>query len=683
MNAGTDPTRRIDFPDGESAAPQFDVSMIAHLAFGKADRAEIPDGEARHLALLPKESLELDLSDPAQRRFGDYELLELIGEGGMGVVYRARQRSLDREVAVKLLSAGPWASKEFVERFQREAQNAARMQHPNIVAIYEVDEIEELHFFSMRLVHGPSLAALIKREKKLPAQRAATLLRTIAEALDYAHRLGVLHLDLKPANVLIDENGVPHVADFGLSRRLEQGLAADNNEVSGTPSYMAPEQASAGAQKITPATDIWGLGAILYELVTGEPPYLANSPQNTLKLVVNEAARDPCELVPGLQRDLAAIIEKCMAHDTSARYASARDLADDLGRFLAGYAVKARPLNTMQRTARWARRQPYVAAFAALFVAALGAGLIATTLQWRRAEANAQRADRVREFLVGVLKKANPDENKGQPVTARQLLDYGARELDAPTAQDPAIQADLASTIGTLYWLVGDYAHADTMLARAGRVFRLPGVPDDVRARTLNAFALAEKTRHKFTDANAHAREALALAERIGDATDASEARYLDAETLFDLGNTHDAETLLREALADDRTHFGNDSDNAINDLILLGGILRELSRPDESIVLTRDAADAATRRYGRINSKVISALDYQARALMDSSHTAEALQAAGEAASLAQQLYGPEHPDTIARRSNLAGDLRAAGRYADALKIHLDALRVDAEKYC
>ena len=213
----------------------------------------------------PQIKLDLDLSDPVQRQFGDYELLELIGEGGMGVVYRALQTSLDREVAVKLLAAGPWASREFVERFHREAQNAARMQHPNIVAIYEVGSAEELHFFSMRLVCGSNLAAEILREGKLAALRAATLMRTVAEAVDYAHRLGVLHLDLKPANVLLDDNDTPDVDSFGHAHRLEQGLAADNHEVSGTPSYMAPEQATAGARKITPATDIWGLGAILYD----------------------------------------------------------------------------------------------------------------------------------------------------------------------------------------------------------------------------------------------------------------------------------------------------------------------------------------------------------------------------------------------------------------------------------
>jgi WD40 repeat protein len=223
--------------------------------------------------------------------------------------------------------------------------------------------------------------------------RAAQLLRTIAEAVDYAHRLGVLHLDLKPANVLLDETGTPHVADFGLARRLDQGLAAENNEVSGTPSYMAPEQATAGAQKITQATDIWGLGAVLYELVTGEPPFLASTAHGTLRLVVEGVLRNPRRYTPDLPRDLEAIILKCMARDVAQRYPSGRALADDLTRFIEGRAVSARPLNGLQRAARWTRREPKLATTALLALLALLAGLAATTQQWRRAESNRERAE--------------------------------------------------------------------------------------------------------------------------------------------------------------------------------------------------------------------------------------------------------------------------------------------------
>ena len=374
-------------PAVANASELSDTGIIA-LAFGRRDAHLSGLNRLRHLALLPNDALELDLADPEQRRFGDYELLELLGEGGMGIVYRARHLSLDREVAVKLLAAGPWASHEFIERFQHEAQNAARMQHPNIVAIHEVGEAEGLHFFSMRLVRGGSLAESIKREGRLDPRRAARLLRTIAEAVDYAHRLGVLHLDLKPANVLLDEQGVPHVADFGLARRLEQGASADNEEISGTPAYMAPEQAEPHARKISPATDLWGLGAILHEVACGQPPFQAGNAHDTLRLVRDAQVRPPRSLVPGLPRDLEAIILKCLQRDPAARYACARELADDLGRFVERRAVRARPLNAAQHVARWTGREPALAGATLLALAALLLGLVVSTAQWRKARGN-------------------------------------------------------------------------------------------------------------------------------------------------------------------------------------------------------------------------------------------------------------------------------------------------------
>ena len=393
MNAGNGDNVLVAGTEADPLARlHLHSAAFANLAFGSITRSPIgPLSSDRHLALLPTEALELDLSDPAQRQIGNYELLEWIGEGGMGVVYRARQSSLDREVAIKLLAAGPWASREFVERFRREAQNAARMQHPNIVGIYEVGSAEELHFYSMLLIHGPSLAAVLERDGHLAPKRAAMLLRTVAEAVDYAHRLGVLHLDLKPANVLIDENGTPHVADFGLARRLEHGLAADYDEISGTPSYMAPEQAQVRSQRITTATDIWGLGAILYEVAVGRPPFLGESAQATLRLVVEGTVRRPRHHVPNLPLDLEAIILRCIQREPAQRYATARALADDLGRFIEHRAVQARRLNATQLLWRWAKRQPYLAVLGLLFTLSLVTGFIGVASQWQRAETNAHR----------------------------------------------------------------------------------------------------------------------------------------------------------------------------------------------------------------------------------------------------------------------------------------------------
>jgi WD40 repeat protein len=362
-------------------------AALADLAFGSFSRDK--HGRGTHLALLTSDTLELDLSDPIQRRLGNYELLELIGEGGMGVVYRARQVNLNREVAIKLLAAGPWASREFIDRFVREAQHAASMQHPHIVTIYEVGTAEELHYFSMRLVRGASLATAIHKTGRYAPRRAAQLMCTVAEAVNYAHSLGVLHLDLKPANVLLDENEAPHVADFGLARRLDRVQAIDNTELSGTPSYMAPEQAEVGNVPLTTATDIWGLGGILYELVTGYPPFRGPSAQETLNLLRSEPVRKPRRLRPDLPPDLEAIILKCLDREPSRRYPSAKDLGDDLERFCEHRAVRARPLNVVQRLGRWAVREPRLAATAMLAMALLLIGLVTTSQQWRRAEANA------------------------------------------------------------------------------------------------------------------------------------------------------------------------------------------------------------------------------------------------------------------------------------------------------
>ncbi|HQX23958.1 MAG TPA: protein kinase [Pseudomonadota bacterium] len=389
MNA---PAARADATVPAPVFPQLHRAL-AELALASGPRAPLAQQTVgRHLAFLPPEALELDLDDPAQRDFGDYELIEKLGQGGMGVVYRARQVALDREVAVKLLAAGPWASRDFIERFRREAQSAARMQHPGIVSIFEVGAHDDLNYFSMQLVRGESLASLLAREGQQSPRRAAALLRTIAEAVDYAHSLGVLHLDLKPGNVLIDERGEPQVADFGLARRLDDTLAADSDEVSGTPSYMAPEQAVLRSHKLSPATDVYGLGAILYELLTGRPPFLGANPQATLQRVVEGAVEPPRRLVPALPADLEAICLKCLAKDPAERYRDARALAADLAAFLDDRPVSVRPLGTLQRLARAARREPRIAALAASLMLALASGLVATTWQARRASANADAA---------------------------------------------------------------------------------------------------------------------------------------------------------------------------------------------------------------------------------------------------------------------------------------------------
>jgi serine/threonine protein kinase len=309
------------------------------------------------------------------RYVGDYELLEKIAEGGMGIVYRARQVSLNRIVALKMIRAGQFAGDDDVRRFQAEAQMAAQLHHPNIVNIYEIGEDHGQHYFAMEYIDGHDLASLI-REHPLPPRKAAAYVRTVAEAIAYAHTQKTLHRDLKPSNILIDADDQPHVTDFGLAKRLgEQTGLTVTGQIVGTPSYMSPEQASGRNAEIGPASDVYALGAVLYELVTGRPPFKAATVMDTLVQVCVTEPVSPRLLNPQVPRDIEAICLKCLAKDPRERYGSAKELADDLGHFLAGEPTHARPPFIPLAAQTWFR-QNFRAALYTTLAGVLG-GLLA------------------------------------------------------------------------------------------------------------------------------------------------------------------------------------------------------------------------------------------------------------------------------------------------------------------
>src|SRR5438067_3480769 len=301
--------------------------------------------------------------------FGDYELLEEIGRGGQGVVYRARQKSLNRIVALKVIGLAHWATEAHVKRFRLEAEAAASLNHPCIVPIYEVGERDGACYFSMGLVEGGQLDAVAKREP-MPIRHAVELIAKLARTVHHAHEHGILHRDIKPGNILLDAKGEPHLTDFGLARLVEtESTVTRTMEVLGTPSYMAPEQAVGNNARVSSATDVYGLGAVFYQLITGHPPFAAGTTYETVRLVLDTEPRQPRLWNPKIDRDLDTICLKCLDKDPRRRYSSALALAEDLERWLKHEPIRARRTGLVTRGRKWVRRNPSIAVMAALLLA--------------------------------------------------------------------------------------------------------------------------------------------------------------------------------------------------------------------------------------------------------------------------------------------------------------------------
>lgn len=322
---------------------------------------------------------------PSQRVFGDYEIIQMIAQGGMGIVYKAKQISLNRVVALKMIRSGQLATPAEVQRFQTEATAAAQLDHPNIVPIYEIGECDGHYFYSMKYVEGDNLSTVIGR-RPMDLKKAACILSKIARAVHYAHQHGVLHRDLKPTNILIDKNGEPQLTDFGLAKFLGQKEnLTQSNAVMGSANYMSPEQAEGKISEVSVASDVYSLGAILYEMLTGKPPFEGESFVDTLRKVIEKDPIPPSTLNPRVDIDLETICLKCLDKQPANRYSSAEELANELESWMDGRPIKARPITRMQRLIKWAKRRPAIAGLLLLLfiVAAIGIGGI--FWQWREA----------------------------------------------------------------------------------------------------------------------------------------------------------------------------------------------------------------------------------------------------------------------------------------------------------
>ena len=502
------------------------------------------------------------LSGAASRAaFGDYELYEEIARGGMGVVYRARQISLNRPVAVKMILAGRLASDAEKTRFRTEAETAARLQHPGIVAVHEVGEEAGCQFFSMDFVAGRTLEDIV-RERPLPMQRAARYVRAIAEAIHYAHQKGVLHRDLKPSNVLIDGNDQPRVTDFGLAKWLEgKSDLTLTGQVLGSPSFMPPEQAGGKGRHVGPCGDIYSLGALLYHLVTGRPPFVAETPAATLRMVAEAEPVPPRLLNPGVPRDLETICLKALEKDPQQRYGTAQELANELGRFLRDEPIRARPVSRPEKILRWCRRNRALAATGSagiMLLLALGIGSPIAAYRINResqqARKEARRSQEMARFLKQMLESAGPSSARGRDSSMmREILDKTADRIGKELEDYPAVEADLRITLGKTYSDLGLITNALEMTMEGLRLARAHIGPTNAEVAT--ALANLGAMFYDAEDLEAserYAREALDMRLHLFGEMDTNVAMSLNnlGVTLWNRNKQQEAEQVQRRALA-------------------------------------------------------------------------------------------------------------------------------------
>jgi tetratricopeptide (TPR) repeat protein len=590
-----------------------------------------------------------------------YEILGVLGRGGMGVVYRAWQKGLNRLVAVKMIHAGAQASPAILARFHVEAVAVARLQHPNIVQVHDVGEHAGSPFLVLELIEGRSLAQRVAGTPQ-PARWAAELVETLARAISAAHQQGVVHRDLTPANILLTAQGVPKITDFGLAKLIIGGgdLRTQTGELLGTPSYMAPEQAASLHHAIGVATDVYALGAILYELIAGRPPFKAGSPLETLRQVVSNEPVALSRLVPSVPRDLETICLKCLRKEPAKRYADALDLAQDLRRYRDSRPILARRIGPLERAWRWGRRNPAMAALSALVVAltialAVGSTTAALWLKGSRDEARRQRnraEQNFREARQAVddsftrVSESTLLHTPGLQPLRKQLLQDALRYYQGfvhRLADQPGVQDELAAALDRLARItseIGSKEEALEYLRQERAIYQrlASSRPSDARrrrelARSIAAIALLRAETGRRVEALSDYDEALAIQRALVSADPHGVQAHDDLATsesglgqvLVLLGRRDEALNCFERALA-----------------------LRErltAAFPDASELANELALDHA--RIGRMNR--------------DAHHDDEAIRSCRRALAIQQRLVAA-HPEVARYRSDLANTYRFLG---------------------
>lgn len=609
-----------------------------------------------------------------------YDLKERIAQGGMGVVYKAHQPALERSVALKLLAPHATGSADALRRFQTETAAAASLQHPNILPIYESGEENGQAFYSMPLMDGGTLADRLPGHPIDPKE-AARLMRKIAAAVAHAHQQGVLHRDLKPQNIFLDTDSEPYVADFGLAKILTQETALTlSGAVLGTPAYMAPEQARGKQGEAGIPADIYSLGAILYELLTGTPPFEGATALDVLRQVNEELPRKPASLNPRVPPDLAVICLKCLEKEPARRYATAGELADDLQCYLEHRPVQARAPGAAYIARRFVRRHFLAVTAATIALLSLIAGFIVSLWHYFEAkEALAQAAielDHRREvarFLTEALSAAGVSKTLGRdPTMMREVLDRTAGRLDNHPPDDPGVEAELRTAIGRTYLDLDEFIAAETHLGRALALRRQAS--DTTEAQLASAlFDQADALYHLGRKAESEplVRESVAIWTRIAGPDDpaTAEALSLLAWILFRTGRGKEAEAPARHVYA---LWEANPVEEQLGEgPVTLACILKKTGRGEEAEAIWRKEWQELRKLHGPAHPAIANNLDNLGMQLLHNGKLDEAEQVLREALAQGRQFFGdrsPHEDHVLANLSRLArrqGDLTAEISYA------------------
>ncbi len=662
------------------------------------------------------------LPHTATEFLGPYRLVQKVGEGGMGEVWLAEQTApLRRKVALKLIKAGMDTS-QVIARFEAERQALALMDHPSIAKVFDAGAtLRGLPYFAMEYVSGEPITLYCDRHRLTTPQRLE-LFSQVCDGVQHAHQKGVIHRDLKPSNVLVtiqSDTPVPKIIDFGVAkataqRLTERTLFTELGVLIGTPEYMSPEQAEMTGLDVDTRTDVYSLGVMLYELLSGALPFDSRElrqagfeeirrrireveparPSTRVRSLGEKSTQtaknrstEPARLASRLKGDLDWIVMKALEKDRTRRYGSAADLAADVQRHLQHQPVVAGPPSAAYRAGKFVRRHRFGVAVAAVGVVGLVAFAMAMAAQAARIATERDRANkeaevsrRVSEFMTGLFQVSDPSEARGNSLTAREILDRGADKIESELADSPEIQAQLMHTIGEVYFKLGLFGKAEPLVARAvetrNRVLG-PGHPETLRSR--HRLAAVYWKQGRLREADQLIREVLDARRRVlgQDHPDTFATLNNLAGVNVKLGRLDESEKYMREHLEASRRVHGPNHEETLRAMSNLSNLYRQQQRWPEAERLGRDALDLQRRSLGPDHPSTIHTMDSLAYLLLVRGRLAESEQVYHETLELRRRVLGPEHPDTLATMHFLAATLARQGRHDEGEKLMLETLEI------